>query len=117
MEDLARRLRLDVDLFDREEKILKMTASGMSAKEIGLDLGISIHTVNNIIACIKKKSRAQKNTELCIFWVCRKYKVSVTTLLSCAILLMSLRPATYDMRRCRVRYRVETTRTIRNRTE
>ena len=113
MENLEKRLDLLAELTCREEQVLKLTASGQSAKEIGNALYLSPHTVNNTISNIKNKTHAQKNTELCVFYFCRKFKVSVSTALACAILLLSLRPASGDMRRCRVRVRVETEGSMR----
>ena len=112
---MARRLKLNAELSQREEEIVRLTAAGKTAKEIGDRLYMSPHTVNNIVREIYSKTSAKKNTELSVFYFCRKFKVTVLSALSCAILLMAMRPFDNgDMRRYRVRVRIETeTRTVR----
>lgn len=108
MESMAERLKLDAELSEREEEVLKRVATGSSAKEIGNDMFISPHTANNFIASIKSKTGAQKNTELSVFFFCRKFKIPVAAILSCALMLLAVSSKTFDIRRCRVRERLET---------
>lgn len=105
--DHLERLRVDAQLNPSEERVLKLTASGLSAKEIASMYHLSTATVNTEIQTLKVKLNAQKNTELSLIYFSRKYKIPITSIITCAILLLSLRPYANDMRRCRTRVRIE----------
>ena len=113
MENLEQRLNPLADLTAIEEHLLKQTARGLSAKEIACQTGKSVNTVSHQIYDMKKKIGATKNTELCLSYFSRKFKIPISVIISCALLLMAFRPTTCDLRRCYRRPRIEESRTYR----
>lgn len=65
-----------VKLTNRENEIAERIAWGSSQKEVASDLGISRHTVDNIIRSIYKKLKIGKINELSAWWFCSHFNIS-----------------------------------------
>ena len=61
----------------QENRVLRLTATGLSAKEIADNLSISPVTAQNHIKNIKDKLGLQKATELVAFYWCRYFGSSL----------------------------------------
>ena len=64
-------------LTNRENQIAELLAWGAAKKEISDRLCISTRTVENIVRNIYEKCGIQKATELCVWWFCNKYSISL----------------------------------------
>lgn len=64
------------NLTNRETEIAERIAWGSSQKEVANDLGISRHTVDNILRKIYQKLKIGKINELSAWWFCSHFNIS-----------------------------------------
>ena len=122
-------MNLDAHLSKTEEKVAHLLAIGKSSKEVADLRCVSEVTVQNHRANIYRKTGVQKATELCVWWFCRTFGISLDKVLRdqmialvmlCSFcvyefksddqdLTRSRRQERREMRRCRTEFEYEQT--------
>ena len=70
-------MNLNIVLTKRELAIAELIAWGAAKKEIADKLCLSVRTIENHTRNIFKKLNIQKSTELCVYWFCTQFGISI----------------------------------------